>query len=449
VVRDCTAEGGDPLYLRARGNDSSLFPKPAVLCLPPQCTVGFVRQYWLLRVFFERMRHAPDCKLSVRALRGALRTTRVHVERLVLFPRRDLPRPGFVIAGFPLSGTTSLVTELRRHPQVAMPHHEDQIYWSFFFTRRSLQQWSRPYYLEVAKKRAALHRANSSCPVLIGLKDPFMVFSMDAMQAAARVPSLKVIILLRDPMAMIQSWINHGAEWINPFGDLMGYWVGLLHRHTFFNVLGAIPRRQLLVVPTVALSRAPKLAYHRIMRFLGLPEISKDPFQQRENQFASSSSACNLVGRCLDFCKAPDALPEALHALVKSDAQLAKVLLEEQGWPDDFQDLVKPLPLKCPGRITPRTQPPAWAETDPGICHALHLEPSICFNSFGACRLCCEQHVTCALYSQGFAKCCLPLERTLLSYIRKSTRLAVCGKARSWKFPCSTGFGRRVTSNVP
>lgn len=449
VVARCKAEGGLPLQVRPSGNDTSVFPKPVVVCLPPECHVDFIRGYWLPRLFLGRMELMPGRELSLRSLREALRGARVLVERLVEFPRADLPRPRLVIAGFPFSGTTSLVTELARHPQIAIPHHEDQIYWSFVYTPRGVDRWKKPYAREEARKRTAFP-PNTSGPIILGLKDPFLALSTEGIKAVSRVPGAKVIVMLRDPMYIIQTWINHAADWINPFGDLMGYYVGLQYRDIFFNIMHVIAPENMLVVPTIALARKPLLVYKRIMSFLGLPEKRRRPFRVKQNKLSDSSSACAAIGRCFDFCKAPDGLPAAVHALLKMEATAGEALLRRQGWPEDVIDLTKPLPSRCPEWQTPPGTPAQWAEADPGVCYAMHFEPSECFGSREECARCCEQHQGgCSIYGPRFTECCVQLEKALINHLRTLTRQVLCGRNRTTRWPCNKGFGRHITAKVP
>mmetsp|Transcript_108911 Transcript_108911/g.318723 ORF Transcript_108911/g.318723 Transcript_108911/m.318723 type:complete len:548 (-) Transcript_108911:35-1678(-) len=439
----CRADGGEMFSVRPSGNDTAIFSTHCCMCLPPECDVGFIREYWLPRLFVGRMEHMPDRKLSIPSVRKALGSARILVERVVEFPRPDLPCARLVIAGFALSGTTSMATELRRHPQIAIPRHESSVYWSFIFTPRFVRQQVEPYRLAEAKKRAALP-ANSSLPILLGLKDPFLAYSINGLQAASRVKDLKVIVMLRDPISLIQTWINRGAEWINPLGDPMGYYVGLQYRATL-QILKVIPEERLLLVPTIALSRAPMLAYKRVMQFLGLPEKTKRPFTIRENQF---QRPC-LFGGCFDFCRAPGGLLAAAHALYRLEARGVEALLRRQGWPEGLVGLLPALPARCPNWVTPREAPAHEAEADPGICYAMHFGPSKCFESMADCLACCESHDNCPLDSRRHNTCCVPLESALLKRARMLTRRALCGSSRSTQWPCNKGFGRFMTMKAP
>lgn len=435
----CRAEGGQPFVASPSGNDTSAFPHPILLCLPPDCDVSFVREYWLPRLLLTRLQHLPGRTIGMHSLRQVLGGARVLVEHAVRFPRPDLPSPRLVIAGFPFSGTTSIATELRRHPRIAIPMHEDQVYWRFFHTPRSLAAWRERYRLAEARKRAALPR-NASPRTILGLKDPFLAWSEEGMKAVAKVPGVKVIVMLRDPITMIQTWINHGAHWANPHGDMMGYNVGFQGRVVNLIVSSAIPRERLLVVPTLALDHAPLLVYRRIMQFIGLPETTRRPFRIRENRL---SAACVAIGRCFDFCKAPLDLLVTVHALFKLEAQQSERLLRAHGWPPQLASLARPLPARCPGRGGP------WPDPEPGLCHALPSAPGAGFRSEEECRECCERQVACKPYSVEFERLCVPLERVLIRRAQALTRRALCGKSRSTSLPCAKGFGRHITAMVP
>merc|ERR1719253_932941 len=122
------------------------------------------------------------------------------------------------------------------------------------------------------------------------------------MQMVRTTPGLKVIVNLREPVSMIQSWMNHGCDWLDPHGNEVSFWVGLQYHQLNNGVLGAIPPERLLLIPTAAMSLAPKLTMDRIMAFLGLDPWDDPSVLQRRRNVLGKSPACSWVGRCVDLC---------------------------------------------------------------------------------------------------------------------------------------------------
>jgi len=437
----CTARGSRPYYLWASGNSTEYFPESIVMCLIPECTREFLSEYYVPYSVAGVMMKQPGARPSIASLREALRVARVRVDEVVTFPAEGLPSPDFVVVGFPLSGSSSLGAELSRHPQIAMPHHEDDVFWTSLLTRRALRKWARPYFQTAERKRRELP-ANSSGRILLGLKEPIMAFHTATMQQLSRLRELKVIVLVRDPLAMIQSWINHDGDWLNHHGEELGYWVGLLYRHLQERVFSNVASERVLLVPTAALDLAPALAYKRVLDFLGLPPApaamrgGAEPLKERHNVWDSTN--CRLFGRCLDLCRLPQ-LRALMKAVFRADTQRIRLLLRERGWPRELQGLNQHCVEGGP-------------QVKYSLCHfpGMPFAPGQCFKDFTACSRCCDQQEDgCDPTGPRWSQCCLWRQSIAMTDLRNGLRRELCGQGRSATMPCCTGRGRSRYLNVP
>lgn len=159
--------------------------------------------------------------------------------------------PDFVIIGAAKCGTNAVATELRRHPDVFMADEEQH-----FFDR----EWDRG--LDWYRQRFA--RAGTR---LRGEKTPNYMASSKAMDRLARViPTARLIVLLRDPVARLLSHLNHRVTQgsVNPPDPVTSTWLrekllerprrfdkyvarGFYARQLEGNVLSRVDRSQLLV----------------------------------------------------------------------------------------------------------------------------------------------------------------------------------------------------------
>lgn len=126
-------------------------------------------------------------------------------------------RPNFFIVGAPKCGTTSLYEALRQHPGVFMPFDKEN-YWitkepGFFcpelIARPNLAIDNLSSYLQLFAGAQGADR--------IGEASALYLFSKSAAGAIAEFcPMAKIIIMLREPVAMMQAWhadnLRHGHE---------------------------------------------------------------------------------------------------------------------------------------------------------------------------------------------------------------------------------------------
>ena len=115
--------------------------------------------------------------------------------------------PDYLIIGTKRGGTTSLQQYLTAHPDVLEPkaakasHYFDANFskgWSWYRAHFPLQRW-------MDRERAA------GRPVVVGEASPYYCFHPLALdRIAARVPDVKLIIVLRDPVE--RAWSHYSYE---------------------------------------------------------------------------------------------------------------------------------------------------------------------------------------------------------------------------------------------
>lgn len=137
-------------------------------------------------------------------------------------------RPDALLIGAPKCGTTSLMAALRSHPGVwCQPRKE-----LHFFNNR--WDWGLPWYAEQFPPRVLCGggvRLEATPDYLQGPEIPERV--------AATLPGVKLIVLLREPLARALSWIHHQRRW----GGLVGSPEAVIANE--LEVLAAMPAQAL------------------------------------------------------------------------------------------------------------------------------------------------------------------------------------------------------------
>ena len=224
-------------------------------------------------------------------------------------PRRVASRrPHFLVVAAPKTGSTWLADNLRRHPEVFVPDIKEVKYFS------SLGRWvGLDWYLGHFDAGGGKTRGEAS-PSYAALP------SGRIRLARALFPDLKLVFLLRDPVARAWSHARHtrrfgeaafgGApldeapvdwqaaachEWVTASGDYLGH----LRRW-----LSAFPREQVLVRFHEEIADRPEALFRDVLAFLGVdPSLPLDGFPLRERINASPALAV------------PEAVRAALHRL--------------------------------------------------------------------------------------------------------------------------------------
>jgi hypothetical protein len=107
--------------------------------------------------------------------------------------------PTFIIAGAMRSGTSSLNSYLREHPQVAVSRPKEVHYFDVNFSEG--EDWYRP------------HFPDSESAVAVGEATPDYLYDVEAAgRIAAALPEVKILLLLRDPVDRAHSHYWHNVS---------------------------------------------------------------------------------------------------------------------------------------------------------------------------------------------------------------------------------------------
>lgn len=249
----------------------------------------------------ERLRDLVRRHLSLR--------TRRRIAFARLFLRRPTAGlralPDFLVIGGQRCGTSSLYRYLGRHPEIMPPLRKEVEYFSARWVEG--EAWYRCHFPPRARLRAdggsALRRLTFEAT------PDYLLHPLAAGRAAALLPDVRLVALVRDPVLRAWSHWRHntrlGIETLS-FEEALaheddriageaqrieadpGYRPRALFRFSYRlrgryaaqieRWLRHYPRQRLLVVRSEDLFRQPRETYHRILDFLGLPEDSATSF---------------------------------------------------------------------------------------------------------------------------------------------------------------------------
>ena len=202
--------------------------------------------------------------------------------------------PTFLIIGAPRSGTTALYEGLKAHRDVFLPTLKEPLF--FLRDQRAHRLYSpagaAPADQAIAtwEDYVALFKEGASLPARGDASTLYLYDAHAAQRIADRLPSVRMIALLRDPVSRAYSQYSlhrlRGTEPLPSFEDalaheparILGRWspfwlyrdvgryAGQLNR--YFKLMG---RERLLVLLQEDLAQRPTETYLRIFRFLGIP----------------------------------------------------------------------------------------------------------------------------------------------------------------------------------
>jgi hypothetical protein len=215
------------------------------------------------------------------------------------------PLPDFLIIGAQKAGTTALYAYLRQHPAITGPPWKEVSYFDRQYRRGP--GWYRGNF----PNRLYLRRmhARSGATPIVGEASPSYVFHPLAPErAAALVPAVRLILLVRNPIDRALSHYHHevalGREALS-FEDALAAEESRMHgevermrdpayfSHAWWNYtyvsrglyaeqldrwLELFRRERLLVVPTDDLGAQPAETYGRVLEFLGAAPHRLDSF---------------------------------------------------------------------------------------------------------------------------------------------------------------------------
>ena len=213
------------------------------------------------------------------------------------------PLPDFLIIGTKRGGTTSLWRYLIQHPLVPRLFPAWNTKTSHYFEDKYTrgEAWYRSHF-PTERQRALLSRRHHG-PAKVGEAAPLYMFHpLAASRVAALMPSVKLIVLLRDPVERAYShWKERRGEGVEPlsFRDALAAeesrtagerdrliadpayvssaydWYTYRERGCYLSHLtpwlSLFDRSQLLILASETLYRAPARSYAEILSFIGLP----------------------------------------------------------------------------------------------------------------------------------------------------------------------------------
>ena len=198
--------------------------------------------------------------------------------------------PDFLVAGAMKAGTSSLFAYLLRHPLILPPLRKEVHYFTAGHRAGLNEAWYRAHFPLRIRLRGGR---------IAGEATPGYMFEPDAVERiAARLPDIRIIVVLREPVARAVSHWRHevamGRETL-PFAEAVAAEDGRRRAagragaaghetvvHASYKARGryleqilalesAIPRDRILVLGSGALARTPEQAVGAALRHLGLP----------------------------------------------------------------------------------------------------------------------------------------------------------------------------------
>ncbi|TDB76503.1 sulfotransferase domain-containing protein [Micromonospora sp. KC723] len=221
------------------------------------------------------------------------------------------PLPDFLIIGTKRGGTTSLWRYLLSHPLVPrlFPAWNTKTSHYFEDTYARGEAWYRSHF-PTLRQRQALERRHGG-PTRVGEAAPLYMFHPLAPQrVAGLIPSVKLIVLLRDPVERAYShWKERRTEGVEPLGFAAALaaeeertagererlvadptyvsnaydWYSYRARGRYLEHLepwlDRFDRERLLILPSETLYREPAATYGRVLEFLALPPYQLDRYE--------------------------------------------------------------------------------------------------------------------------------------------------------------------------
>ncbi|PZF88481.1 sulfotransferase domain-containing protein [Micromonospora endophytica] len=221
------------------------------------------------------------------------------------------PLPDFLIIGTKRGGTTSLWNYLIRHPLVPRLFPAWNAKSSHYFTHNwgRGEAWYRSHF-PTLRQREALERRHGG-PVRAGEAAPLYMFHpLVAERVAALMPTVRLIVLLRDPAERAYShWKERRANGVEPLGFAAALaaeptrtagerdrliadpahasasydWYSYRARGRYLEHLtpwlARFDSSQFLFLPSEDLFRDARATYRRTLDFLGLPPFTPGDFE--------------------------------------------------------------------------------------------------------------------------------------------------------------------------
>jgi len=281
----------------------------------------------------------------------------------------------FAIIGSPKCGTTSLRSNLMTHPEIQFSSQfEDPWFWTWRRTREEIKRFELFY--------------NKSHPegkrVLRGVNDPVLVYQSQAVSTLSSLANVKVILLLRDPVDHLESWINFG-HW--PF-----FWGGQLHMQGMMaasvvrrNVHPWFSFQQTLVVPLEAFRYDAAGTYRKVTDFLGI-----DAFPPG-HKFLKANDNQGRAFQRLNTCDPVRGINvrDSLNEFYSSEYSQLQTIMRDNGFGtvNDVRSGMTRVMMRPKGCGIPSSQLASHPLLRPSAC-PLNSVPQ-CFSSDFTCEKCC------------------------------------------------------------
>lgn len=205
--------------------------------------------------------------------------------------------PAFMMIGQGKAGTTALFSYLCQHPRVAAPVMKEPHYWSRHFSAAADGDWYRACFPPIPAESALITGEAST---------DYFTHEQAPTRIAEAFPHLKLILLLRDPVARAYShyqmyrrigweqrdWASIVAAELEalptcPLAEPeLAAAPPLVHRQAYLlsgaallflqRWLRLFPSEQLLILQHAEMRRDTAATVRRVYRFLGLPHFSPD-----------------------------------------------------------------------------------------------------------------------------------------------------------------------------
>lgn len=268
-----------------------------------------------------------------RAVRSSARAARL-IPRYATAARRVLP--DFLIVGAQKAGTTSLYEYLCEHPSVQPALTKEVHYFDLQFDRGL--KWYRAHF----PLRSHMAVASSTARPISGEASPYYLFHpLVPQRVADTLPSVKLLVVLRDPVERALSHYFHEVRWGHETREIdEALWSGddlvaqealaiagglqtrsYVHQHYSYLARGryaeqlrrwfaVVPQERALVLDFGELERSVEDSLRRVFDFLGLPPRASARYERYN------------VGE-------PRTVPAAIRAKLRLEFSTANAELEE------------------------------------------------------------------------------------------------------------------------
>lgn len=186
--------------------------------------------------------------------------------------------PGFLIVGAQRSGTTSMYRALREHPAVLRPLHKEVHYFDVGY-QHNLRWYESHFPLRLTAGR--IERAIGTPPVTFETSPYYMFHPLAPTRIARNLPGVRLLVLLRDPVARAYSSRAHYQHAYRARGQ---------YAEQLDRLAKVFPPANVHVVDSGDFFAQRKPIYDAVLDFLGLPHHGYPNFTRRNAQAAPPMS---------------------------------------------------------------------------------------------------------------------------------------------------------------